>query len=64
MPKLWDKPKPQATVARAPTSSPPVAAGQINDRNAGQMAGALSTEIDQSVQQASYTTTDSAPCKH
>jgi len=70
LPKVWDKPKPQAApVAQAPKPNPPVIATQISDTNAGQMAGALAKEIDQDgsgsgIQQVGATTTQSAPCSH
>jgi hypothetical protein len=70
LPKLWEKPKPPAPVVQAaPQSNPPVTAAQINDRNAGQMAGTLAREVDQEssgngIQQAGYTGTDAVPCKH
>jgi len=70
LPKVWDKPKPQAApVVQAPKPNLPVTATQISDTNAGQMAGALAKEIDQDgsgsgIQQVGATTSQSVPCSH
>jgi hypothetical protein len=70
LPKIWDKPKPQAApVVQASKTNPAVTATQISDSNAGQMAGALAKEIDQDaspsgIQQAGAATSQGAPCSH
>jgi hypothetical protein len=71
LPKLWEKPKPPAPAVQTPIPNPPVTAAQINERNAGQMAGTLAHEVDREstgngIQQAGYNSTsiETTPCKH
>jgi hypothetical protein len=71
LPKLWEKPKPPPPAVQAPNPIAPVTAAQINERNAGQMAGTLAREIDQAstsngIQQAGYSSpsADTTPCRH
>jgi hypothetical protein len=67
-PKFWEKPKPQPAV-QAAKPIPPVTAGQISEKNANQMAGALANEVSQdpcgtAIQQVGATTSEVTPCRH